>query len=142
MTEFELDSRLAADTIPIGDSGLSRVLLMNDSRFPWLMLVPRRKNCIELDELTPDEQNRLIAEITRAARALRAAFLIEKINIGALGNVVAQLHVHIVGRRRGDPAWPGPVWGFGKAVPYSLAEQQDLLNRLSVELGTSPISNT
>jgi diadenosine tetraphosphate (Ap4A) HIT family hydrolase len=142
MTGFELDPRLVADTVPVGDMALSRVLLMNDSRFPWLVLVPRKNNCTELYDLTPDEQNSLMAEITRAAQIVRSVFSAEKINVGALGNIVAQLHIHIVGRHPDDPAWPNPVWGSGRADPYSLAQRIALAKRLAVELGTSAIPVT
>lgn len=136
MARFELDARLAADTAPIGDWKLSRVLLMNDSRFPWLVLVPRKKGCSEIYDLATEDQNTLMAEIARAALAIRAVFDVEKINVGALGNIVPQLHVHVVGRKKGDAAWPGPVWGFGKAEAYSAASCRSWVERLSAELAT------
>src|SRR5918993_894046 len=92
---FHLDSRLDADTIPVGDLSLSTVLLLNDARFPWLVLEPRIATRVMIALAKPD-----------------------KVNVGALGNVVTQLHVHVVGRFRSDPAWPGPVWGFGARAPY------------------------
>jgi diadenosine tetraphosphate (Ap4A) HIT family hydrolase len=138
MARFELDAHLAADTATIGDWTLSRVLLMNDSRFPWLVLVPRRKGCTEVFDLSTDDQNMLMAEIARAALAIRAVFNVEKINVGALGNIVPQLHVHVVGRRKGDAAWPGPVWGSGKAEAYSAASRRSWVERLSAELATVP----
>lgn len=138
MARFELDTRLAVDTATIGDWTLSRVLLMNDSRFPWLVLVPRRKGCTEVFDLSTDDQNMLMAEIARAALAIRAVFNVEKINVGALGNIVAQLHVHVVGRRKGDAAWPGPVWGSGTAEAYSATSRRSWVERLSAELATVP----
>jgi len=115
---FALDPRLDADTIPIGDLSLSSVLLMNDSRFPWFVLVPRRPGASEITDLTGDESDVLMGEIRIAARVMVELSTPDKVNLGSLGNVVPQLHVHVVGRFRSDPAWPGPVWGFGTRTPY------------------------
>jgi diadenosine tetraphosphate (Ap4A) HIT family hydrolase len=115
---FSLDPRLAADTFPVGDLALCRVLLMNDSRFPWLILVPRRVNSSEIFDLAPPERAVLIEEAAQAGEKLKALIGAEKINIGALGNKVRQLHVHVVARFARDAAWPGPVWGAGLASPY------------------------
>jgi diadenosine tetraphosphate (Ap4A) HIT family hydrolase len=114
---FALDPRLAADTYLIGDLALSRVLLMNDARYDWLILVPRRADLVELTDLTRGERAELMDEIALASEALRRPD-VTKINVGALGNIVRQLHVHIVARREADPAWPGPVWGAGAARAY------------------------
>lgn len=116
---FSLDFRLAADTLPVGDFTLCRVLLMNDSRFPWLILVPRRADLSEIFDLAAPERAVLIEEAAQAGEKLKAFAVAEKINIGALGNMVPQLHLHVVARRPGDAAWPGPVWGAGKASPYA-----------------------
>ena len=124
---FSLDARLSQDTDFVGDLPLCRVLLMNDSRWPWLILVPRRNGLVELTDLDAADRARLTEEAARAADWLKAHARAEKINIGALGNVVRQLHVHVVARCAGDPAWPGPVWGFGAAVPYKAAELQALV---------------
>jgi diadenosine tetraphosphate (Ap4A) HIT family hydrolase len=124
---FRLDPRLAADTLPVGSLELSRVLLMNDSRFPWLILVPERDGLTELTDLAPADRATLMEEIAAASRALQAAAQPDKINFGALGNIVRQLHVHVVARREGDCAWPGPVWGAGTAVPYSPGEMDRIL---------------
>ncbi len=97
---------------------LCTVLLMKDARFPWLILVPRRAGAEEILDLSPGDQARLWAEITQCAEILRAVATPLKLNIGALGNIVRQLHVHIVARNDGDAAWPGPVWGSGAVVPY------------------------
>lgn len=118
-TEFVLDPRLAADTHRVGDLDLSRVLLMDDARFAWLILVPRHALLRELTDLDRDDQQRLLAEIDRVARALQTLFAPDKLNIAALGNVVAQLHVHVIARFASDAAWPRPVWGFGERVPYA-----------------------
>ncbi len=115
---FGLDPRLAADTHEVGDFALCRVLLMNDSRYPWLILVPRRADLSEIHDLPATDRALLIEEAARAGAALKSLTGAKKINTGALGNMVAQLHVHVVARFVGDDAWPGPVWGSGRAVPY------------------------
>ena len=132
---FALDPRLAADTLLVGDLPLSRVLLMNDSRFPWLILVPRRGRLSELHDLSRHERAALIEETARAGEKLKSLTSAAKINIGALGNIVSQLHVHVVARFEGDAAWPGPVWGAGMAAPYSSAAAQELVRDLVVALG-------
>jgi diadenosine tetraphosphate (Ap4A) HIT family hydrolase len=119
MREFELHSRLAADTVFIADWKLCRVLLMNDARYPWLILVPRRNGVTEIFELNPEDRETLMAEIALASERLKHFTHAAKINVGALGNLVPQLHIHIVARSSGDAAWPGPVWGHGRAEPYS-----------------------
>jgi diadenosine tetraphosphate (Ap4A) HIT family hydrolase len=118
MAEFALDARLAADTIPVGDLALSSVLLMDDARFPWLILVPRRTGVSELTDLAEADAALLIEEMRIAARVITELARPDKLNVGALGNIVPQLHVHVVGRFRSDPAWPGPVWGHGTRTPY------------------------
>jgi diadenosine tetraphosphate (Ap4A) HIT family hydrolase len=115
---FQLDSRLENDTIPIGDLSLSSVLLLNDARFPWFVLVPRIQNVSELTDLSDDHAVRLMQEIRIATRVMMTLSKPDKVNVGALGNIVTQLHVHVVGRFRSDPAWPGPVWGHGTRTPY------------------------
>lgn len=115
---FVLHERLASDTVPVCDLPLSSVLLMNDGRWPWIILVPRRPDAIELHGLSEADQQQLMREIATASRALTHLFKPDKINVGALGNMVAQLHVHVIARTRDDPAWPGPVWGVGTARPY------------------------
>ena len=115
---FTLDERLASDALAIGDLTLCRVLLMNDARWPWLILVPRREGLVELIDLDLGDRTQLMDEASRAARFLKTHARADKINIGALGNVVRQLHLHVVARIVGDPAWPGPVWGHGEARLY------------------------
>ena len=117
--DFVLDPRLAGDTHRVGDLELTRVLLMDDARFPWLILVPRRANLRELTDLGTGDQQRLLAEIDRCARVLHTLEKPDKLNIAALGNVVAQLHVHVIARRASYAAWPRPVWGFGEREPYT-----------------------
>ena len=123
---FELDARLAADTVFVAEWSLCRVLLMDDAQFPWLVLVPRRAGLAELDELAERERTQLMHEITRAMKVLRGVVECDKLNVGALGNIVRQLHVHVVARGEGDGAWPGPVWGHGPAHHY-LPEARDRL---------------
>jgi diadenosine tetraphosphate (Ap4A) HIT family hydrolase len=130
---FAIDSRLAADTLPLGDLPLCRVLLMNDNRFPWLILVPRHASLSEIHDLTPAERAVLIEEAAFAGEKLKAFTRAKKINTGALGNMVAQLHVHVVARFDADAAWPGPVWGSGKAIPY--ADAAPVLASLRAALG-------
>jgi diadenosine tetraphosphate (Ap4A) HIT family hydrolase len=137
---FSLHPRLAADALPIGDLPLCRALLLNDSRFAWLVLVPRRANAVEIHELAPKDREALIEEIAVAGAALKKINGAEKINTGALGNIVSQLHVHVVARSRADPAWPGPVWGFGAAVAYEAAVAQDLVVKFAQELGVTPLA--
>jgi diadenosine tetraphosphate (Ap4A) HIT family hydrolase len=115
---FILHERLAADSVAVGEAALCAVRLMNDRRYPWLLLVPRRPGLREIHELTEPERRQLIEEIAAAGRALQMETGAAKINIGALGNLVPQLHVHVVARSAGDPAWPGPVWGQGRPEPY------------------------
>jgi diadenosine tetraphosphate (Ap4A) HIT family hydrolase len=128
--EFKIDPRLAADTAFIADWTLSRVLLMNDSRFPWLILVPRRAGLVEVFDLDAAGRSTLIEEVSRAAERLKRWARADKINIGALGNIVPQLHVHVVARRRNDAAGLAPMWGFGQAVPYTEQELARLLSEL------------
>ncbi|RDS85732.1 HIT domain-containing protein [Dyella psychrodurans] len=125
--EFMLDARLQADTVPVASLEMCNVLLMNDARYPWLILVPRETGLVEISDLGDQAQQRLWREVNRAAKALREIAPCDKINIGALGNIVRQLHVHVVARREGDAAWPGPVWGNGRAEPYSGDALQSLL---------------
>lgn len=129
---FVLHPRLQADTFAVSTLALCDVRLMNDARFAWLVLVPRRAGLVEITDLAPDEQATLWHEVNRAGAALRATAPCDKLNLGALGNIVRQLHVHVVARCEGDAAWPGPVWGSGKAVAYDdtgLSERIDILRR-------------
>jgi diadenosine tetraphosphate (Ap4A) HIT family hydrolase len=133
---FALDPRLAADTLPLGDAPLCRVLLMNDRRWPWLLLVPRRQGLRELHELTGEDRRRLWDESACIADALLALAPDHKLNVGALGNMVPQLHLHHVLRHAADPAWPGPVWGFGQRLPYDAAEIDACRRDWRARLGT------
>lgn len=127
---FSLDPRLAADTHPVADLGLSRLLLMDDARYGWLILVPRRAGLRELADLPRADQHRLLDEIGIARSALDALGPYDKLNLGALGNIVEQLHVHVIARRRDDAAWPGPVWGHGARLAHAPDALADRLQRL------------
>lgn len=130
MELFTLHPQLAADTVLVSDWALSRVLLMNDARFPWLILVPRRAGLSELFDLKHAERMVLAEELNRASMGLKTIFKAKKINVGALGNMVPQLHIHVVARTESDAAWPGPVWGSGKAIPYQPEACQALTGKL------------
>jgi diadenosine tetraphosphate (Ap4A) HIT family hydrolase len=132
---FNLDSRLAADSIFVADLPMSQLRLMDDARFPWLVLVPRLDDAVEWTDLDDRRQAELLSEINRAASLLRTIASCDKLNIGALGNIVRQLHVHVVARQVGDAAWPGPVWGSGPAQPYDDALKHSRIESLRQQLG-------
>ena len=119
---FQLDSTLASDSRLLAQGPLSQLRLMDDLRYPWLLLVPRVPGAGELTDLDDAATALLVAEIRQASQLLRAGFAFDKLNVAALGNIVAQLHVHLVARTRGDPAWPAPVWGQGVRQPLSPAQ--------------------
>jgi len=127
---WTLDSRLAADTVPVGDLPLARALLSNDANFPWLILVPRRPNLVELIDLADGEQVQLLGEIAAAARTLKSVTECDKLNVAALGNSVPQLHVHVIARRHSDAAWPKPVWGVKAPAAYQPAVRDGLVNAI------------
>ncbi|SEI39682.1 HIT domain-containing protein [Frateuria terrea] len=133
---FLLDPRLAADTVPVARLDLCEVRLMDDARFAWLVLVPQRAGLVEIADLTPSERTLLWHEVDRTGAALRAVAPCDKLNLGALGNIVRQLHVHVVARREGDAAWPGPVWGHGPAEPYPEADRGSLVEKLQAGLSS------
>lgn len=135
MAAFELDARLAADTLPFGDFPLCRILLMNDAQYPWWILVPRRVGVREIYELNDADQSQLLRESVLFGRALMQAYSGEKLNIAALGNVVPQLHIHHIVRFRDDPAWPAPVWGRAPAQPYPKGVQRECCALLATQLG-------
>ena len=131
---FEMDKRLVGDTVELGDFALSRVLLMNDSRYPWLILVPRVVDASEVFDLQLEQQQELWQETQVVAHALKHAFAADKINIATLGNVVSQLHMHIVVRMQNDEAWPAPIWGLGVPQPYSESALIEMRTRLQAAL--------
>ena len=135
MSEFQLDPRLDADTLAVLDLPLSSLRLSTDGNYPWLVLVPRRPDVVEILDLAPADRARLWDEIERVAEALRALTGADKLNIAALGNVVSQLHVHIIARFRGDAAWPAPIWGKVPAIPLDPERRDALIAALRARLG-------
>ena len=127
---WSLHPQLKQDTIDIGDLPLSRVLVIKDANYPWLLLVPRRPEIKEIIDLDEVEQAQLTTEVSRAARALKEITKCDKLNIAALGNVVPQLHVHVIARRTSDAAWPRPVWGAVPPVPHDAEEVQHFIGAL------------
>jgi diadenosine tetraphosphate (Ap4A) HIT family hydrolase len=117
MTDFCLDARLSADSLPLCHTDLSLLRVSCDARFPWLILIPRRDGLADLVDLSPDDETRAMADIRAASLALRQVTKCDKLNVASLGNMVRQLHVHIIARFEADPAWPGPIWGVGEAEP-------------------------
>src|SRR4051812_17144 len=123
----EIDPAFLTTSAPLGELALCHARLQADARFPWIVLIPRVAGARELEGLTPEQRAQLLEEVLAAGRAARAVGEalgrpVDKLNVGQLGNVTPQLHVHVVGRRRDDPAWPAPVWGFGGGEPYRAAD--------------------
>ena len=129
-SDWSLHPQLAKDTIDIGDLPLSRVLVIRDANYPWLLLVPRREGAVEIIDLDEVAQAQLMTEITRVARALKDITKCDKLNVAALGNMVPQLHVHIIARRTSDAAWPRPVWGVAPPVPHDAEEVQHFISAI------------
>ena len=127
---WSLHSRLKEDTIDIGDLPLCRVLVIKDANYPWLLLVPRRPDAVEIIDLDEVEQAQLMTEITRVARALKEITKCDKLNIAALGNAVPQLHMHIIARRSSDAAWPRSVWGVAPPLAHDAEEVQNFISAL------------
>jgi len=130
LKEFTLDDRLANDSVSVAIIGLCDVRLMKDRRWPWLVLIPRRPDKVEVFDLTPLDRVLLTFETDKVASALKTLTGAAKINVGALGNIVRQLHVHVIARSEGDANWPGPIWGYGKAEPYSDEDMNSLIAKL------------
>lgn len=133
MSDFSVHPVIQSLTQQLADWPLSRVFLYNDSRYQWGLLVPRRAGAIEMCDLEPADQAQLMAEIVKLSNLIRALPGVEKLNVGNLGNMVPQLHVHVVGRYKGDPAWPGPVWGHSDPKPWPSPADAPL----SIALGRS-----
>ncbi|WP_321343654.1 HIT family protein [Breoghania sp.] len=131
---FSLDPRLEGDSVPLAELALCTVRVMKDARFPWVLMVPRKAGLAEIIDLDAAERAVLIEEIAAVSSALRTVTGCDKLNVGALGNVVRQLHVHVVARFEGDAAWDGPVWGSGAAVAYEPGEREKLAEALLSEL--------
>ena len=134
MGTFKLDGRLEADSRPISVLGLCQLRLMNDCRFPWVLLIPQRPDMEEIFQLSPLDQTLLTFEAVETAKALKQVTQCAKINVAALGNQVRQLHVHVIARHADDPAWPGPVWGVGKAEAYDTNSANTLIEAIVKEL--------
>nr|WP_218646505.1 HIT domain-containing protein [Pseudomonas umsongensis] len=131
---FALDPRLQQDTLPIGDFPLCRLLLSNDSNYPWFILVPRRDDISEIFQLSVADQQQLWQETTSLAELLKDSFDADKLNVAALGNVVSQLHMHVIVRKHEDAAWPAPIWGKHPAKPYSAEQVEAIRERLRLVL--------
>jgi diadenosine tetraphosphate (Ap4A) HIT family hydrolase len=134
-SSWSLHPQIARDTVPLGDLALSRVLAMNDANYPWLVLVPRRPDVVEIIDLDDAARAELMTEIARVCAALKAHTDCDKLNVAAIGNVVPQLHVHLVARRKDDSAWPRPVWGAAPARPYAAADLEAFIAALRRSLG-------
>ena len=130
---FRLDPRLVADCLPLGRLDFSLLLLMNEARVPWFILVPQQQ-ATELCDLPTDHQQRLLSEMNVLSRFVRSHFPVEKLNVAALGNVVPQLHVHVIGRHSRDFCWPQPVWGQTERTPYSPAAHAEIQRQLGAYL--------
>jgi diadenosine tetraphosphate (Ap4A) HIT family hydrolase len=130
-----LHPQLEHDTGTIGDLALSRLLISNDANYPWLLLVPRQPDASEIIDLDADDQRQLMTEIAVVSQALKAATACDKLNVAAIGNMVPQLHVHIVARRRDDPAWPKPVWGAAPARAWDPAAREGLVAAVRSKVG-------
>ena len=139
---FELHPRLVRDTLPVGDFGLCRLLLMNDANYPWFILVPRRVGIREIFELELCDQHQLVKESSQLSGVISRVFHADKLNIAALGNMVPQLHVHHIVRYETDQAWPNPVWGMFAAQPYTKRVLQETCASLVDHLdGFTPDNN-
>ena len=134
MSNFILHDKLAEDTFEVLTLKISRLLLMNDARYPWLILVPQVCDMRDLHNLSPDEYLAVTNEITRVLEVLESITKAHKMNVGALGNMVPQLHIHIIARQTNDAAWPGPVWGVGEAQPYSQDDADTLIQQIASKL--------
>lgn len=128
---FSVAPAFEAGSVAAAEWPLCHVRLQDDARFPWLILIPRVEGAVELEDLSIEQRAMLIEETVRAGALVRRLGSVEKLNVGAIGNVTAQLHVHVVGRRRDDGLWPDPVWGRGPVVPYTDEERGRLLSILS-----------
>lgn len=132
---FKLDDRLENDTIELGNIEFIKVLMSKDSNYPWLILVPEIANATELFDLDAQQQQLLMQTITKISKDMQVKFSADKINVGALGNVVKQLHIHIVARFETDIAWPGPIWGQHPAKPYTQEQLETQINKMKEMLG-------
>ena len=131
---FKLDPQLEDNTLNVKELALCQICLVNDKRYPWLILVPQKNGLTEIHNLSEEDQSRLIIEITTTTRIIEKLFQPEKINVGALGNIVSQLHIHVIARFREDAAWPDAVWGNGEPLHYTENKARKLIKLLTKEL--------
>ena len=131
---FALDKRLGNSSVIVADWPLCTVLLKNDRRFPWLILVPKRADIREMHALEESDRQQVLKEICAASVAMEKVYKPEKMNVAALGNMVPQLHIHVIARFTDDAAWPNPIWGVGQEEPYSAEELEQTLSKLKGEL--------
>lgn len=134
MPGFTLDPRLAAESFSLGQLALCEVLLCDDARFPWIILVPKKAGAAEIIDLQEEERPVLMEEIAITSAALKRITGCHKLNVAALGNQVRQLHVHIIARFETDAAWAGPVWGKGTRVPYEEKARKDFAAKIKAAL--------
>jgi diadenosine tetraphosphate (Ap4A) HIT family hydrolase len=134
MSDFILHSKLAADTFEVLSLKVSQLLLMNDARYPWLILVPQVSDMRDLHNLSAKQYHAVTQEIAQVSKVLESVTQAHKMNVGALGNMVPQLHIHIVARQANDAAWPAPVWGVGEAQPYSQDAAKTLVQQIASKL--------
>lgn len=131
---FVLHERLKADTFEVCDLSLCKVLLMNDTAYPWLILVPAQNDIVELTDLTADDQQLLMAEMVKVSDVLKNLTGADKMNVATLGNMVPQLHVHVIARFKDDAAWPAPIWGKSHPIAYTDTIKNKLIESLTEKL--------
>ncbi len=134
MTQIQLHPQLVSDTVGLVDLDLCQVLLMNDQNYPWVVMVPKRLDLREMHDLSPGDQQMLVSEITQVSRAMQRLFKADKMNVAALGNMVPQLHIHVIARYENDSAWPGPVWGKVPTEAYAPNELEAMIAKLKKAL--------
>ena len=134
MAQFTLDPQLEGDSLPLAELELCTVRLMNDTTYPWLLMVPKYDGLVELIDLSRQDQHRLMDEIRQVSGALQAVTSCDKLNVATLGNMVRQLHIHVIARFEGDAAWPGPIWGKVPTQPYSGEKAGYMVEKLQIGL--------
>ena len=135
MSQFTLDPQLEGDSLPIIALDLCTIRLIKDANYPWLVMVPQQSDLVELIDLSVADQHRLMDEISLVSTALQQITGCHKLNVGALGNMVRQLHIHVIARFEGDAAWPGPIWGKVPSIAYNDADSKVLIDKLAIKLG-------
>lgn len=134
MPRFILDETLAKASHSIGKMRICEARLVDDARWPWIMLIPEKPDCEDLHDLKVPDLTLAMADMRDVAVCLQKLVPCQKINVGSLGNIVRQLHIHVIARNEGDPNWPGPVWGFEKTVPYDDTSREALIAKITKEL--------